>query len=136
AGNPGWDYDTVLRSFVALESNERGASEYHGAAGEQNVADLRSVNPVSRAFVEAGVEIGLARNRDFNGAAQEGVGFYQVTQKRGARYSAAAAFLVPILSRPNLEVITDAHATSVIVERGRAVGVRYVKNGHPEEARA
>jgi choline dehydrogenase len=136
AGNDGWDYASVLPYFKRGENQERGASEYHGTGGPLNVADLRTVNPVSRAFVAAAVEAGLPPNDDFNGARQEGAGFYQVTQKRGARHSAAAAYLVPAFGRKNLTVWTNAHATSVIFEGTRAAGVRVVRDGAPAEARA
>jgi len=135
-GNPGWSFADVLPSFKKAEDNQRGASEYHGAGGPLAVSDLRSPNVLSRAFVEAGVELGFARNPDFNGAGQEGFGFYQVTQKRGARHSAADAYLKPALARPNLTVRTGAHATQVLFEGTRAVGVAYLRDGHAEEARA
>ncbi len=136
AGCDGWEFDSVLPHFKRTERQERGASDYHGADGPLSVADLRDPNPVSRAFVDAAVEIGLPRNDDFNGEEQEGVGFYQVTQRRGERHSAAAAFLVPAMRRPNLTVWTRAHATGLIVENARAVGVRFVRDGKPVEARA
>lgn len=136
AGNAGWSYRDVLPLFKQSEDNQRGASEYHGAGGPLRVEDQRSTNPVSRAFVEAGVELGLARNDDFNGAQQEGFGCYQVTQRRGARWSAADAYLKPAAARRNLEVRTGAHATRVLFEGTRAVGVAYVRDGKPEEARA
>ena len=94
-GNPGWSYAEVLPYFKKLEHYERGASEYHGVDGPLNVADLRYVNPLTRAFIEAAVAVGYARNDDFNGAAQEGVGLFQVTQKGGRRHSAADAYLKP-----------------------------------------
>lgn len=135
-GNPGWSFADVLSYFKKAEDNQRGASEYHGAGGPLVVSDLRSPNVLSRAFVEAGVELGFARNPDFNGAGQEGFGFYQVTQKRGARHSAADAYLKPALARPNLTVRTGAHATQVLFAGTRAVGVAYLRDGHAEEARA
>jgi len=136
AGNTGWSYVDVLPYFTKAEHQERGASEYHSAGGPLNVADLRSPNPLSRAFVAAGVEAGLPRNDDFNGATQDGVGHYQVTQKRGQRHSAADAYLKPALKRPNLTVRTGAQVTRVLVEQGRAVGVEFVRAGRAEQARA
>jgi len=135
-GNKGWSFDEIVPYFKRAEHCERGASELHGAGGPLNVADLRTVNPLSRAFVEAGAAIGLPVNSDFNGASQDGVGFYQVTQKRGARWSAAAAYLAPARRRANLEVRTAAHVSRVIVEGGRATGVEYLVAGGRRTARA
>jgi len=132
-GNEGWCFSDVLPYFKKAENQERGASEYHDVGGPLNVADLRYSNPLSRAFIEAGVEIGLPHNNDFNGPEQEGVGFYQVTQKQGKRHSAAAAYLKPALSRPNLTVRTYAHVTRLLLEKTRVVGVAYVENGKPDQ---
>ena len=100
-GNQGWSYADVLPYFKKAEHQERGASAYHGVGGPLNVADLRCVNPLTRAFVAAGIELGWPPNADFNGAEQEGVGVYQVTQKRGQRHSAADAYLKPARRRRN-----------------------------------
>ena len=135
-GNEGWGYAEVLPYFKKAEHQERGGSDYHGTGGPLNIADLRSINPLSRAFVAAGAELGHPRNDDFNGAEQEGFGFYQVTQKGGKRCSAADAYLKPALRRPNLTVRTDAHVTRLLVEGGRAAGVEYVREGHAQQARA
>jgi choline dehydrogenase len=135
-GNEGWSFDKVVPYFKKAEHQERGSSSYHGVGGPLNVADLRYVNPLSRAFVEGGQTIGLKRNDDFNGETQEGVGLYQVTQKNGQRRSTAAAYLKPALNRPNLTVITQAHVTKVDIEKSKAVGVTYLKNGVLEQARA
>src|SRR5690606_12392338 len=89
AGNPGWAWTDVLPYFKKAEHNENIADEWHGQGGPLNVMDLRSPNPHSAHFVQAGVQAGHALNRDFNGADQEGVGLYQVTHKDGERYSAA-----------------------------------------------
>jgi choline dehydrogenase len=135
-GNAGWSFADVLPYFKRTENQQRGASEYHGAGGPLDVADLRSINPLSRAFVGAGVELGLPRNPDFNGPEQQGVGFYQVTQKRGKRRSMADAYLKPALRRPNLTVRAHAHATGVLFEKRRAVGVEFIHRGARERARA
>jgi choline dehydrogenase-like flavoprotein len=124
-GNDGWGWDEVLPYFKRAEHNERGADDFHGTGGPLNVMDLRSPNGFAAAFVEAGRQAGFPVNRDFNGAEQEGVGAYQVTHKNGERYSAAKAYLTPHLNRPNLQVITGAHATRVLLEGRRAVGVEY-----------
>jgi choline dehydrogenase len=136
AGNPGWGYDDVLPYFKKAESNERGASEYHGADGPQGVADPRWVAPISEAYDEAAVQAGLPRNEDFNGARQEGVGLYQLNQKGGERHSAADAYLRPALARPNLTVENHARVTRVLFEGHRAVGVEYLRQGETREARA
>ncbi|HUZ00427.1 MAG TPA: choline dehydrogenase [Thermomicrobiaceae bacterium] len=136
AGNVGWGFEDVLPYFKRAEHQERGPSEYHGVGGPFNVADLRCVNPLSAAFVAAGVERGLPRNPDFNGPEQDGVGLYQVTQKGGRRCSAADAYLRPALRRANLTVVTGAHATRLVVEASRAVGVDYVADGRPRRVAA
>lgn len=127
-GNEGWGWKEVLPYFKKAENQERGASEYHSRGGPLNVADLRDINPLSYAFVEAGIEAGLSRNSDFNGLEQEGVGIYQVTQKNGKRHSTAAAYLKPILYRANLTVKTNAQATRLLFEGTRVIGITYVQN--------
>jgi choline dehydrogenase len=134
-GNPGWGYATVLPYFKKSQHQERGASTYHGTCGPLNVADLRDANPLSSAFVDACVERGLPRNDDFNGAVQEGCGYYQVTQKEGRRCSTAVAFLRPAMARSNLNVHTHALATRILFEGTRAVGVAYRHNGDTHEGR-
>ena len=135
-GNAGWSFAEVLPYFKKSENQERGASEYHGVGGPVNVADPRYVNPLTRAFLAAAEEIGIARNPDFNGEAQDGAALYQVTQKNGARWSAADGFLQPARERDNLVVITGAHAARVLMEGKRAVGVAFLRDGATEEARA
>jgi choline dehydrogenase len=124
-----WSYRNVLPYFLKAEDQARGASEYHGRGGPLAVEDLRFCNPLSAVFVEAGAACGLPRNPDFNGPAQEGVGFYQVTQRRGRRCSTAAAYLRPARSRPNLEIRTGCLAARVLFEGRRAVGVEYHQRG-------
>jgi choline dehydrogenase len=128
-GNEGWSWEDVLPYFKKAERNERGPSDLHGGAGPLNVADLRYVNPLTRAWLAAAEECGLPANADFNGRAQEGVGLLQVTQKNGARVSAADAYLRPARRRPNLKVVTGADVTKVLIEDGRAAGVQYRMNG-------
>jgi choline dehydrogenase len=135
-GNAGWGFDDVMPVFLADEDNERGASPFHGVGGPLRVSDLRNINPLSEAFVEAGIEAGLAANPDFNGPFQEGIGSYQVTQRRGARWSAADAFLRPAMKRPSLRVETQAQATRIVWEGTRAVGVEYAYGGGRVVARA
>lgn len=132
-GNQGWSYAEVLPYFKKAEHQERGASRYHGVDGPLNVADLRCVNPLTRAFISAGVELGWSHNPDFNGEEQEGIGVYQVTQKRGQRHSVADAYLKPARSRRNLTVYPHAHATQLLVEQSRCVGVAYLQDGQPRQ---
>src|SRR5690606_4567607 len=122
-GADGWDWANVLPYFRRAEGNARGADELHGGDGPLTVSDLRNVNPLSRVFIEAGQQAGLARNDDFNGARQDGVGLYQVTQRDGARCSAAVAYLAPAKARPNLTVRTHAAVNRITFERGRPHGL-------------
>jgi choline dehydrogenase-like flavoprotein len=129
-GNPGWAFDDVLPYFKKSEANQRGADAFHGDAGPLSVADLQSPNRFSQLFVQAAQQAGYPANADFNGAQQEGVGLYQVTHRQGERCSAAKAYLGPALARPNLQVFTGAHATRVLLEKKRAVGVEFIHDGH------
>jgi len=122
-GNPGWSYTEVLPYFKRAEHNERGADDFHGSGGPLNVMDLPAPNRHTPDFVRAGVEAGFSENPDFNGAEQEGVGRYQVTHRQGERFSAAKAYLTPHLGRPNLTVLSNAHATRIRFAGRRAVGV-------------
>lgn len=137
AGNPGWAYRDVLPYFIRSETNTQGAGPYHGGSGPLHVADVsRDLHPLCQDFIEAGRQAGLDRNPDFNGAQQEGVGLYQLTVKDGLRMSAARAYLHPAMRRPNLQVLTHAHATRVLCEAGRAVGVQYAHGGRHLDAMA
>lgn len=135
-GNAGWGWNEVLPYFKRAEHNERGADAFHGVGGPLNVMDLRSPHRFGSVFVEAGKQAGYPENRDFNGPQQEGVGLYQVTHKNGERFSAAKAYLAPNRGRPNLHVITGAHATRVLLEGKRAVGVAYRQGGEAKAVRA
>jgi choline dehydrogenase len=135
-GCSGWGYDDLMPYFRRAECNSRGADAYHGGTGPLAVSDLAYQSPLNKAFVAAARECGLPANEDFNGAQQDGSGFYQVTQKDGRRCSAADAYLRPAMTRPNLEVLTDARVTKVVVEGGRAAGVRYLRHGTEETAYA
>lgn len=136
AGNPGWGFDDLLPYFKKSEHNERGADALHGTGGPLNVMDLRSPNRFGPVFVEAAVQAGFARNHDFNGPTQEGVGMYQVTHKNGERCSAAKAYLTPNLARPNLTVMTGAHAMRLLMDGRRAVGVEARVKGSIAQFRA
>jgi choline dehydrogenase len=135
-GCPGWSYLDVLPYFRRAEDQQRGESRFHGTGGPLRVEDQRYEHPLSRAWLEAAVASGLPRNEDFNGARQDGVGHYQMTQRDGRRWSVADAYLRPAMQRPNLTVETDAHVTQVIIEGDRATGVRYVRDGATREASA
>ena len=135
-GNPGWGWEDVKPYFLRAENNERGANAWHGRGGPFNVADLRAPNRFSQYFTDAGVQAGHPHNTDFNGATQEGVGLYQVTHKNGERHSAAKGYLTPHLARPNLQVITGAHATRILFDGTRAVGVEYRQGGAIKQVRA
>ena len=123
AGNPGWSYDEVLPYFKKQENHEAGADDFHGTGGELNVARLRWLNPLTRAFLAAAGETQYAANDDFNGARQDGFGANEVTQKNGQRWSAARAFLDPAMGRRNLEILHGALTLRVRLEGKRAVGV-------------
>ena len=133
---PGWSYREVLPYFRKLETHPLGPSEYHGDSGPLNVEVRRYTNPLSHAFVAAGVQAGLKRNDDFNGAEQEGVGILHVSCKNGTRHSAATAYLKPVLGRPNLSLQTGARVHRVAMEKGRATGVVYRHRGEVKTARA
>ena len=135
-GNPGWSYDEVLPYFKRAEHNERGADAFHGTGGFLNVKDLPEPNPYSLRFVEAGVAAGFPANHDFNGARQEGVGIYQVTHRDGERHNVAKGYLRPAMGRSNLQVITGAHTTRILLEGRRAVGVEYRQGGALHQVRA
>jgi len=135
-GCVGWGYEDLMPYFRRAEDNSRGASPYHGTGGPLAVTDPRYKSQACAAFIAAAQEQGAKANDDFNGPRQDGVGWYQVTQRNGQRCSAATAYLHPALSRPNLTVLTDALVTSVIIEGGHATGVRYLHHGEPQTARA
>ncbi|MEV4625128.1 GMC family oxidoreductase N-terminal domain-containing protein [Micromonospora sp. NPDC049523] len=120
---PGWSFADLLPYFLRSEDNERGASAYHGVGGPLAVADGRSNNPITSAFVEAAGEAGFPANSDFNGESQDGFGRYQLTQRNGERCSSAAAYLRPVLARPNLTVLTNVQVQRITFTGDRATGV-------------
>jgi choline dehydrogenase len=124
-GCTGWDWDSVLPFFKRAEDNVRGADEFHGIGGPLRVSDPPRIWPLAKAMVEAAVQAGLPRTPDFNGARKEGAGYYQTTTGNGRRWSAARAYLHAARKRPNLTIVTQAHATRVLIENGRAAGVEY-----------
>jgi choline dehydrogenase len=135
-GVPGWSAADLVPYFLKSEDNERGASRWHGAGGPLAVSEGRSRNPMASAFVEAGVQAGLARNEDFNGEEQDGVGLYQVTQRGGMRASAAVAYLHTVSERDNLTVMPYMLVERVLFEGTRAIGVQASQLGQARELRA
>ena len=135
-GCTGWSYREILPYFRRAEDNERFSNAWHGTGGPLGVSDLISPHAMSKTFVRAAQEAGLPYNPDFNGERQEGCGLYQVSQRNGRRSSAAVAYLRPAMARPNLTVRTNAQATRIVIENGRATGVDYVESGQPQHARA
>jgi choline dehydrogenase len=133
SGDPRWSWQQVLPWFLRSEDNSRGASALHGSGGPLGVADLRHHNVLSAALVEAGASAGYARRDDFNDTQQAGFGLYQVTQRNGARCSAATAFLQPVRQRENLHVRTHVLVERVLLDRGRAVGVQLRHGRHAAE---
>ncbi|WP_170391438.1 GMC family oxidoreductase [Ruegeria arenilitoris] len=133
-GCEGWDWDSVLPYFKRSENNERGADDLHGADGPLQVSDQKEERPITRAFVEAAAQLQHKVTDDFNRGDNEGAGLYQVTQfhdpaKNGERCSAAAAYLFPVMDRPNLTVITGAQAREITFDGHRATGVIYRQGG-------
>ena len=135
-GNDGWGFDDVLPYFKKAENQVRGADDFHGTGGPLPVSELRLADPLSAAFVEAAAEMGLPKNPDFNGATQEGAGFFQTTTRYGRRASTAVAYLRPARRRKNLHVETSALAQRIVFDGRRAVAVEYRKEGGPRTARA
>jgi choline dehydrogenase len=122
-GLDGWGYEDVLTVFKRQEDNERGEDEFHGVGGPLRVSDARSVDPLLTAWVEAALEAGHPSSDDFNGAQQEGVGIYQLTQRGGLRWSSAKAFLEPATERPNLTVLPLTQALGIRWDGDRAVAL-------------
>ena len=129
-GNEGWSYEEVLPYFKKAEHNEMFDNNYHGQDGPLNVSKIRHENKPVKDFVKSGSEI-FGFNEDFNGKEQEGIGFYQCTQKDGKRCSAAKAYLVPCLDRDNLTILTDTNVNKIVIENKKAVGVECIdKDGN------
>ena len=137
AGCDGWAWDDVVETFRGIERCGRGPAAWRGTDGPLQINELRSPNPMTAAFVEAAMAAGIPRTHDVNDPAHhEGVDFTQVCQKGGRRHSVADAYLGPARRRPNLTVLTGARATEVLIEDGRATGVRYVRDGIASTIRA
>jgi choline dehydrogenase len=136
AGLAGWGYEDVLPYFRRAEDNERGESDYHGVGGPLTVSDCRSMQPLVGACIKAAVDAGIAATDDFNGATQEGAGWFQFTQRNGRRCSTAVAYLRPAVERGNVEVLTDALATRIVFDGERAAGVEVLRTNVLETVRA
>jgi len=128
-GADGWSYEEVLPYFKRGEDNERGEDAYHGVGGPQAVSDSRSMHPLVDVMLEAAVQAGHTANPDLNGAVQDGVGRFQLTQRGGLRFSTADAYLKPALERPNLEVRDGVYVERLVFDGDRVVGVELVNRG-------
>ena len=135
-GCEGWDWDSVLPFFKKAQHQERGPSELHGTGGPLRVSDFPRELPLIKAMIDAAVESGIPYNPDFNGPKQEGTGQYQFTVSGRRRWSSARSYLTPNKGRQNLHIVTEAHATRVLIENNRAVGVEYRTPAGPQTARA
>jgi choline dehydrogenase-like flavoprotein len=136
-GCEGWSYREVLAYFKRAEDNQRFVNDYHAAGGPLGVSMPIAPLPICDAYLRAAQEMGIPYNEDVNGARQEGVGFYQLTQRNAQRSSAASAYLKPARGRPNLTIRTDALTTRVVLENGRAIGVEIIEwDGAPKILRA
>jgi choline dehydrogenase len=133
-GCTGWGYSELLPYFLRAEDNARGASAFHSTGGPLRVEDPRYTHELCHAFVESAVAHGIKRNDDFNGAEQDGAGLFQVTQKRGRRWSAADAYLRPAMEHEGVTVETLALVTRILIESGRAIGVAWRSGGAERRA--
>lgn len=135
AGANGWNWKNLFPYFLKIENQTRGADDYHATGGPLTVSDRTNKSEVWTKFIDSAVRLGVPRNPDFNGAQQEGVGFYQATVGKGRRCSAAVGYLRPVENRKNLTVVTHALAQNILIENGSAVGAVYEKNGEMHEVR-
>jgi len=135
-GNPGWSYDEVLPYFIRSEGNQRGGDAFHGGEGPLRVSDITAKHELIEAFIDGAGQTGVPRTDDFNGAEQEGAGYYQLTTHRGWRCSTAKAYLTPAVKRrPNLRIETEAMAGRLLFDGTRAAGVTYRQGGELKTAR-
>jgi choline dehydrogenase len=135
-GNTGWGFADVLPYFRRAENQQRGADEFHGTGGPLAVSDVCEPHPLCEAFIDAAQRAGIPRNDDFNGAMQEGAGYFQLTAKNGRRWSTAVGYLRPARRRQNLTIISNALASRILFSGRRAVGVQYRQHGVPRTAYA
>jgi choline dehydrogenase-like flavoprotein len=136
-GNPGWSWDDVLPYFKKSETNDQGSDEFRGGDGPIHVSTIdRDLHPLCQTFIQAGAEMQMAYNPDFNGPTQEGVGTYQITAKGGMRMSAARAYVGPAKRRPNLTIAKRALVTRILFHDKRATGVEFAQNGLTRQVHA
>jgi len=135
-GLRGWSYAEVLPYFKRSEALDTGADPYHGGDGPLKVSHADAQHPIFKGAIAAGAQAGFKTTPDFNGLQQEGFGPYQLTIHDGKRWSASAAYLAPVLSRPNLICETGARTHRILIENGRAVGVDYAVAGAMKTAQA
>lgn len=128
-GNRGWSYEDMLPYFRRSEHNTRGESRYHGTGGPLWVEDFDYRFELADLFVQAGIDVGIPPNSDFNGETMEGMGYYQANIKKGRRFNTAKAFLKPVRNRPNLVVLTNALVSQILFEGKRAAGIKYSIKG-------
>jgi choline dehydrogenase len=134
-GNTGWSFDDVLPYFKRAEHQIRGGDNFHGSGGPLAVSDVER-HPIAEAFIDSAMALGFPRNDDFNGAAQDGVGYHQTTTRKGKRCSTAVGYLNPARQRGNLAIVTNALSEKIIVEGRRATAVQYRQGGVLKTARA
>lgn len=134
-GLDGWSYADVLPYFKRMEDSHRGDNDFHGTGGPLRTSYAGGAAPIDLAFLEAAKQAGYKRNADFNGARQDGFGIYDVSVSGGRRSDAASAYIHPILHRKNLTVMSDTFCERIIVEGGRAVGLKVRRNGRAKEVR-
>ncbi|HEX7864834.1 MAG TPA: choline dehydrogenase [Variovorax sp.] len=135
-GNAGWSYDEVLPYFIRSEGNQRGGDAFHGGDGPLKVSDIAAKHELIEAFIDGAAQTGVPRTNDFNGAAQEGAGYYQLTTHKGWRCSTAKAYLTPAVKRrPNLRIETEAMAERLVFDGRRAAGITYRQGGELKNAR-
>jgi choline dehydrogenase len=135
-GNPGWSWADVLPLFKRAEDQENGADDFHGVGGPLAVSNPREPHELCDAFIRAGQQAGLPFNPDFNGASQEGIGYFQTTSRNGWRCSTAVAYLKPARHRPNLRIVTGALVHRIVLEGRRASGVEFLHEGRMKRATA
>ncbi len=135
-GNAGWSFQDVLPYFKRAEDQERGEDEFHGAGGPLGVSDVHMNNPLCEAYIAACVATGIPRSHDFNGADQEGAGYFQLTTRHGRRCSTAVGYLNPARPRKNLSIITNAEVKRIVLDGRRASGVVYRRDGQEQTLRA
>jgi choline dehydrogenase len=135
-GNTGWGFADVLPYFRRAEDQQRGADDFHGVGGPLAVSDVCEPHPLCEAFIEAAQRAGVPRNDDFNGATQEGAGYFQLTAKNGRRWSTAVGYLRQARRRGNLAIVSNVLASRILLSGRRAIGVQYLQHGVPRTAYA